>query len=200
MQPDHGVLAPADALVVADHRTSSRHIGHYRRVSSTTSGQDLLTTGEAAALLGSSRQHVVDLCERGHLVYVRIGTHRRLRRADVEALAKPTLTRDQERSLWLHRVVAGRLTMEPDGTLAKARANLDTLRRAHQGNVAQRWIEQWQILLDGPIDSLLDILTSPTGRAIELRQNSPFTGVLSEQERQMTLSSFHAHWRRDHST
>lgn len=172
---------------------------HYRRMSSTTSGQDLLTTGEAAALLGSSRQHVVDLCERGQLGYVRIGTHRRLRRADVEVLAKPTLTRDQERSLWLHRVVAGRLTMEPDDTLAKARANIDTLRRAHQGNVAQRWIEQWQMLLDGPIDSLLDILTSLKGRAIELRQNSPFTSVLSEQERQLTLSSFHAHWRRDHS-
>lgn len=171
---------------------------HNQYVASIATGPHLLTTGEAASLLGSSRQHVVDLCEHGYLAYVRIGTHRRLRRADVEILAKPTLTRDQERSLWLHRVVAGRLAMEPDGTLAKARANIDTLRRAHPGSVAQRWIERWQTLLDGPIDSLLDILASPSERAIELRQNSPFAGVLSEQERQTALASFRAHWCRDH--
>jgi excisionase family DNA binding protein len=30
-------------------------------------GTELLTTGQAAKLLGCSRQHVVDLCERGRL-------------------------------------------------------------------------------------------------------------------------------------
>ncbi|MGH3927459.1 MAG: excisionase family DNA-binding protein [Pseudonocardiaceae bacterium] len=159
---------------------------------------ELLTTGEAAVLLGSSRQHVVDLCERGYLVCVRVGTHRRLRRADVEALTRSTLTRDQERSLWLHRVVAGRVAMDPDGTVTKARANIETLRRAHPDGAARRWIEQWEMLLDGSIDSLLDILTSPSERAVELRQNSPFAGVLSEQDRQTVLVAFRAHWRRDH--
>ena len=90
------------------------------------------------------------------------------------------------------------LPAEPNGTLTKARANIDTLRRAHPGSAAQRWIELWQTLLDGPIDSLLDILTFPSGQAIELRQNSPFAGVLSEQERQTALASFRAHWCRDH--
>lgn len=165
---------------------------------STVDDDALLTTGEAAAALGSSRQHVVDLCERGHLSYIKIGSHHRLRRAEVGALAKPQLTREQERSLWLHRVVAGRLAMDPEGTLAKARANIDTLSRAHQGSATQRWIEQWQVMLDGPLDSLLDILTSPSARAIELRQNSPFAGVLSEQERQTALAAFRAHWGRDH--
>jgi excisionase family DNA binding protein len=55
-----------------------------------TGGPDeLLTTGEVAVLLGSSRQHVVDLWERGLLPYVRVGTHRRVRRADVEAVLRP---------------------------------------------------------------------------------------------------------------
>lgn len=169
-------------------------------VTATAIDHDLLTTGEAAVLLGSSRQHVVDLCERGHLVYVRIGTHRRLRRADVEVLAKPTLTRDQQRSLWLHRVVAGRLAMDPDKTVAKARVNIETLRRVHSDGAARRWIEQWQMLLDGPVDSLLDILTSRSELAVELRQNSPFSGVLSEQERQMALVAFREHWRRNYVT
>ncbi len=65
---------------------------------SITSGEtdELLTTGEAAALLNSSRQHVVDLCERGELPFTTVRTHRRVRRADVEAIRTRTqrLTRD----------------------------------------------------------------------------------------------------------
>lgn len=171
---------------------------HHEDMAPAVDDDALLTTGEAAVVLGSSRQHVVDLCERGHLFCIKIGKHRRVRRAEVEALATPPLTRDQERSLWLHRVVAGRMALDPEGSLAKARANIDTLRRAHQGSAAGRWIEQWQVVLDGPLDALLDILTSRSARAIELRQNSPFAGVLSEQERQTALAAFRAHWRRDH--
>lgn len=90
------------------------------------------------------------------------------------------------------------MALDPEGTLAKARANIETLSRTHQGSAAGRWIEQWQIVLDGPLDALLDLLTSSSARAIELRQNSPFAGVLSEQERQAALAAFRAHWRRDH--
>jgi excisionase family DNA binding protein len=38
----------------------------------------LLSTGEVAGLLGVSRQHVVDLCDRGDLIFVRVGSHRRV--------------------------------------------------------------------------------------------------------------------------
>lgn len=49
--------------------------------------RDLLTTGEAAALLGSSRQHVVNLCDQAAIRYLTVGTHRRLYRRDIEAFA-----------------------------------------------------------------------------------------------------------------
>lgn len=71
-----------------------------------------VSTGEAARLLGCSRQHVVDLCGRGVLPFVSVGSHRRVRRADVTGLMSRELTRDQERSLWLHRAVAGRLALD----------------------------------------------------------------------------------------
>ena len=45
-----------------------------------------MSTGAAARLLGTSRQHVVDLCTRGALPYTSTGTHRRVRRSDLEAL------------------------------------------------------------------------------------------------------------------
>ncbi|MGH2407857.1 MAG: helix-turn-helix domain-containing protein, partial [Candidatus Limnocylindrales bacterium] len=74
-------------------------------------GSDLIRTGEAAAILGSSRQHVVDLCDQGLLPFERSPKQRRLQRSDVESFVDsvgrgPRLNRDQLQSLWLHRVVA----------------------------------------------------------------------------------------------
>lgn len=66
----------------------------------------LLSTGDVAAILGVSRQHVVDLCDRGDLPYVMVGTHRRVLRSAVDQIVEPhrrSLTREEERSLWLHR-------------------------------------------------------------------------------------------------
>ena len=161
---------------------------------------ELLTTGHAAKLLGLSRQRVVDLCERGQLPFSKVGTHRRLRRSDIEPLVRRPLDRNQEQSLWLHRVVVGRLAMDPEATLAKARRNITTMRQAHHQSSAEFWVEQWARLLEGPLDTLSDMLTASSSRALELRQNSPFAGILSEEERQATLKAFREHWRDEHAT
>ena len=156
-------------------------------------GEDLISTGEAAQMLGSSRQHVVDLCERGDLAFVTTGTHRRVRRSDVDAVRTRTerLTRDQRRSLWLGYAVAGKLVADTTGaTLDLARRNLERLRRAHPRGAAARWIAEWERLLDGPEERVLEVLTSRTPRARELRQNSPFAGVLTDEERRQVLSRF----------
>ena len=149
----------------------------------------LLTTGEAARILNTSRQHVVDLCERGDLAFVTTGRHRRVRRADVEALRTRTyrLTRDQTRSLWLGYAVAGKLVADPSRVLEQARGNLSHLRGMRFGGASAPWLSEWQVLIDGPVMGVLEALTSRTPRARELRQNSPFAGVLSEQERQRVL-------------
>ena len=65
-----------------------------------TSPDDYLTTTQAAALLGCSRQHIVHLCDIGQLPHTRRGTHRRIRRSDVDRLLSPPLRREDERSLW----------------------------------------------------------------------------------------------------
>jgi len=161
------------------------------------SQSELLTTAEAAALLGSSRQHVVDLCERGELPYVRVGTHRRLHRSDVEAVLRPALTRDQVKALWLHRAVAGRLVRQPDRVLSKTRTNLAHLQAVHPNGAAARWLARWQVVLDSGTEAVLDALTSRTPLAIELRQNSPFAGVLTEAERRDVLAAFARYWREE---
>jgi excisionase family DNA binding protein len=165
----------------------------------TSGNATLLSTGEAASVLGVSRQHVVDMCDRGELPFIRVGTHRRLRRIDVEHLAAPPLTRDQERSLWLHRVIAGRLAIDPDDILAKARRNVAKLLEVHPSGTVVEWINQWRRLLDAGPDPVLEMLNSRSRRAIELRQNSPFAGVLTDRERQAALLAFRAHWRHEHA-
>ncbi|RMI12718.1 DNA-binding protein [Cellulomonas triticagri] len=152
-------------------------------------GEDLLTTGEAARLLGVSRQHVVDLTARGDLPYETVGTHRRVRRRDLERVRFSTsrVSADQRRALRLAYAVAGKIAQDPDGVRRQAQQNLTALRARHARGRPAVWLAQWQDLLDGPVDDLLDALTSPSQRSRELRQNSPFAGVLTEDERAAVL-------------
>lgn len=158
---------------------------------------DLIRTGEAATILGSSRQHVVDLCNLGVLTCARSPTQRRLRRSDVEAFATrtqsgPRLNRDQRQSLWLHGAVASHLVTDPVETVGRARINLAHLRSAHPGGMSRRWLDAWQAVLDRGPEAILETLTSPSGLAVELRQNSPFAGVLASDERSGVLGAFRA--------
>lgn len=159
---------------------------------------DLIRTGDAAAILGTSRQHVVDLCNQGLLTYERSPTQRRLRRGEVEAFASgmgsgPRLNRDQRQSLWLHGAVAGHLVADPEGTLERARSNLERLLTTHPTGMSARWLVAWRSLLDGAPDAVLEMLTSQSPLAIELRQNSPFAGVLPHDERMGVLGAFREH-------
>ncbi len=148
--------------------------------------EQLLTTGEAALLLGVSRQHVVDLCDSGQLPFSTVGTHRRIRRADLERAKERTtkLTRDQRRSLWVAYATAGRIVENPELQVEQARRRLDSMPSRN------KWIEEWRTLLDGPLDKVLETLVSPSPKSREMRQNSPFTEALGAAERERVLTSF----------
>jgi excisionase family DNA binding protein len=165
--------------------------------------QQLLSTGEAAHLLGSSRQHVVDMCTRGELPFLWIGRHRRIERSDIDRLVErqsTQLTREQERSLWLHRAVAGRLVEQPAAILELARQNAMRLlgQQARSGMTAH-WLQQWLRVLDSGVDEVAEVLTSHSQLALELRQNSPFAGALPPETRSRVLAAFAKHWRDEHT-
>jgi excisionase family DNA binding protein len=160
-----------------------------------------MSTGEAAGLLGSSRQHVVDLCTRGELPFVWVGRHRRVPRSAVDGLLErklSPLTRDQERSLWLHRALLASLVADPADVLRLARANVAWLLDLHKAGMAARWLAEWQQILDSGVDEVADVLTSRSPLAVELRQNSPFAGALPQETRSKVLTAFAEHWRTDH--
>jgi excisionase family DNA binding protein len=148
---------------------------------------ELIRTGAAATILGTSRQHVVDLCNRGVLRSHGAGVHRRLDRHAVEVLVGSRRTRDERKSLWLHAAVAGRVATDPRRTLAKARTNLARMKAAHA--TPSRWLARWETLIgDGP-ESVIRALVADTPEARELRQNSPFAGALTEHERSRALAA-----------
>ncbi|MEZ5282121.1 MAG: helix-turn-helix domain-containing protein [Acidimicrobiales bacterium] len=154
-------------------------------------GDELLTTGEAAKILNCTRQHVVDLCDRGDLPFTTVGTHRRISRRDVEALKSRTdrLSRDERRSLWLAYVVAGRIATEPERTIGDALRHIDKMRPNARGQ-AKKWLDEWTRLLNGPVDRILAALTDRSLRGRELRQNSPFAGALTEEQRLKALEAW----------
>lgn len=106
-----------------------------------------------------------------------------------------SLTREQEQSRWLHAAVAGHLVSEPDVVLARARGNIDRLSQVHRGTMAERWLDLWRETLDAGLDKVLATLVSESPQAAELRQNSPFAGILPEDERLRVLASFRNYWR-----
>lgn len=177
----HGHMRSDALRSIVEHQQSANH--------------ERLTTGEAARLLNSSRQHIVDLCNKGHLPYETVGTHRRVRRSDVEAIRDRTLrmTRDQGRSLRLAYATAGRIAMDPAAARSIARANLELMQRSARGQ-ATVWLDEWSRLLEAPTDELLGALTSTSQFSRELRQNSPFAGVLSEGERESALAAWRTEW------
>ncbi len=79
---------------------------------------------------------------------------------------------------------------DPVSTIRQARASLRRLQAVHPRGVAAQRLEEWEQLLNGPTDELLEVITSRSDRGNELRQNSPFAGVLTERERSRILESF----------
>jgi hypothetical protein len=86
--------------------------------------------------------------------------------------------RSELRSLAYHRAIARRLDRSTaDMALALIRYWRD------QGSVDPRYAGEWEQLLEGPLPSVRKVLEEDSQRAHDLRQNSPFAGLLSEAER-----------------
>lgn len=92
---------------------------------------------------------------------------------------KPRTHRIAElQSLAYHRLVAERLN---DSIVDAARGRL---RRWNQeGRLHPHWAEEWEHILSMPVSQVRAAISADSSVARELRQTSPFTDVLTEQER-----------------
>lgn len=157
--------------------------------------QPILTSSQAAQLLGVSRQHVADLADRGEIPSWRAGTHRRFRQEDVVSyrarLQPSTNAADQlamlnltdRRSLGYGLLIAAKLVAEPGAVIGVAQKNLGRLRAIHSDGSADHYLDRWEELLGGPLETLLRVLTSTDDESIALRHAGPFAGLLTDDER-----------------
>ena len=103
--------------------------------------------------------------------------------------------REKHRSLWLNRLVVGELICDPDRVLAIARDNITRWREIHAGRPPiLAAMDRWSEILDEGVESIVATLTGQSEEAEDLRQNSPFAGVLSQEQREQVLASFRSYW------
>jgi transcriptional regulator with XRE-family HTH domain len=107
---------------------------------------------------------------------------------DLRVEVAPPTTRENRRSIAYHRAVLCTLRRDYDTVLERARTNLSKLRSINPdaGELLDRW-ENWLRLSP---DSLERLVLSPDETACDMRQVSPFSGILSPAERAQLLRRF----------
>jgi len=98
------------------------------------------------------------------------------------------MTREERRSLHLHRAIVRRLERCPELVLARARNTLSLMRESHPE--AEDLFLEWDVILNRPVSEIAPALTDPSSWSRELRQVTPFAGVLTAKERTEVYQSF----------
>jgi len=87
-------------------------------------------------------------------------------------------------ALAYHRLIGERLD---DEIVDEARMRLRRWRR--ESRIHPRWSDEWEQVLAQPLPEIKKAISADTKRARELRQTSPFAGMLTEQERQRLVKA-----------
>jgi hypothetical protein len=90
----------------------------------------------------------------------------------------------ERRARAYHAVMADRLD---EAMIDEARARIEQL--AVDGHLDPRYADDWRELLARPRDKIARAIAADTQTARDLRQNSPFAGVLNEQERRRIIEA-----------
>jgi|SRR5215203_5550845 len=91
--------------------------------------------------------------------------------------------RPELRSLAYHRAIAPRLRRP---MIEEAQRKLSRWER--EGKVDHRYVEAWEEVFARPMPEIRKAITADDERGRDLRQNSPFAGLLSEPERRKILA------------
>ena len=103
-------------------------------------------------------------------------------------LVTAPLTRDQARSLALHGAIARELRAQRGEILEIARRNIFRMRSLNPH--ASTLLDEWEGILEGTTDQIVARMLDPSEHGRELRQVTPFAGVLSPTKRAAVYRSF----------
>jgi len=90
----------------------------------------------------------------------------------------------ERRALAYHSLIAERLD---ERMVEEAKERVDRL--AADGHLHPRYAERWRVLLGHPLVDISRALVADTEEGRDLRQSSPFAGVLNEQERRRIIET-----------
>lgn len=99
----------------------------------------------------------------------------------------PPARREERFPYELHVMLGMRLHEEPSRLRSLARSNLERMRRTPRAAVAERWLDQWDELLELPDDALEKAMLANDEKGRDLRQISPFAGALSGEDRLVAM-------------
>ena len=83
----------------------------------------------------------------------------------------------------MHIVIAERLQANPEAVIGLAKSNIARWRKMDPDSKSDPYFVRWERLLNGPLPDLLEFMVSPSQEARDMRQCSPFPGVLTDRER-----------------
>jgi len=100
----------------------------------------------------------------------------------------PRLTREDCRSLAYHHAIASILRRGSVSAIKRARRTLTKMGEDHPG--AKPLFDHWSVWLDLPTEELISRMLDPGMTAREMRQVTPFAGLLEPKERVQILKRF----------
>lgn len=106
---------------------------------------------------------------------------------------KPPMTREDLRSLAFHRAIADLLRKSPELIVKRARKNLGKLAKMHPD--AGFLFDKWREWLSFPLEILIEKILDPQQETCEMRQVSPFSGLLNAHQRTQVLRGFREEYR-----
>ncbi len=98
------------------------------------------------------------------------------------------LTRDQEKSLLLHAAVAEELRVRRAEVIKIAHKNIALMRSVNPH--ASPLLDEWNRILRGTTDQIVAQILDPSYHSRDLRQVTPFAGVLTPAQRLAVYRSF----------
>lgn len=148
-----------------------------------------LTQAKLARIAGTS-QPTIAAYETGRKSPTLQTLSRIARTVGLEAMVSfvTVMTREDRRSLVLHRAIADRLIKEPTEVLKHAQRNLSLMwdRNPH----AHKLFAEWRSILSRPIDKIVTAVLDSDLHGRDLRKVTPFAGVLSTNERTRVYRNF----------
>ena len=155
----------------------------------TPRGRREIPLSELVGLLEEVEQARSDKRGRRPLAHVIRERHRRAQETiDLDRLLPRPRPRQRThrtaelQALAYHRLVAERLD---EHLVDQARSRLRRWRL--DGRIHPRWAEEWERILATPLPEIAKTISADTKHVRELRQSSPFAGILTEQERRRLL-------------